>query len=395
MVLLRQKRAKKLIRIWFLVILILYNLAIFKSVKPYKSDFLTFYSSAIILRKQASMLYDQGIQKEYQDITLSGFGQNDLYPHLPFVNPPFYLIPYIPMTFFPPLVGYYIFISILFLFSCLDCLILVNIFPIKISRSHALFIALTFTPVEVALIETQSSIMTLFLFILIYFFLKKRRYFWAGFIGSLMFYKPQFGIVLAIYFLIRRERNLLLGIFSGAIILAFVSYLLINGNILSFFKINKWYFLNETSPVSTSSSLFMTSLQGFFVQLNHFISFLPERLLTMFSSLILLILTYFKINKFKNHNKYLAQTFCWIVITTLLVSMHVHYHDVIILLFPYFYYLSNNKLISIKLIILSGWVIYWFAYFTPFNPYPLFFIPTIYLLILYILMWKETNKFLY
>lgn len=264
---------------------------------------------------------------------------------------------------------------------------------------------------------TQSSIFTLLIFISVYWLLKKQQWLLAGLAGSLLLYKPQIAIVLYIYLLLLRNRKIFAGLVIGALAMISISLIMTQGHLGDLIKLLP-EFINHpgATPVNRITWL------GFFTQAQVYFPQLPAKALALIVSLITLTWVLNKIAAYPPWSPKFPQVFSLIIITTLLSSFHAHYHEAVLLFFPLFYtsslLLSKNSSIcaeamkippkinknidfhgegvshrlpslKVRLIIVSGWLVFFFAIFSPFYPQPMPFIITLYLFFLLIIMVRE------
>ena len=146
----------------------------------------------------------------------------------------------------------------------------------------------------------------------------------------------------------------------------------------------------------------MISLQGFYSQIaNFFPSFTSINLFSIITSLAVISLTILTIRKIKPNSSTFPIAYGLIIITTLLVGYHVHLHEALLLLFPFFFYykqLTNTpNQTKFYLIVALGWITF-FLYFlsihsTDFSQ-PIPFIPTLYLILIFFLNLKYLRSIL-
>lgn len=359
-----------------------------------ESDFRIFYSAAVILRAEPQRLYDFTYQQEVQDryIPRPVDMSKQYSAFLVFVYPPFYLLPFIPLTYLHPESAYRITQVILGLILVIAIYFLTRLFPPKAHAGHLGLGALAFAPVFESLRQTHISGIVLMLFIGIYACFRQKKYEFAGFLGSLLLYKIQLAVVLLIYMLFSRNKRMAGGFIIGSLILGGLSLLLMRGDPGSFFHMNVWYaFFHEGDAYKNIS---MLSWQGLFSALELF--FFPAVSLRI-PAIAVSIMTLFFVFMFlprRIQDAKLPGLFSLIIITTLVSGLHVHQYEGVLLLFPLyvlFHYSASRKA---YLLAGAGWVILLLNIFTYTEVSPFYFLPALYLAasILFALRWIRAGS---
>lgn len=347
------------------------------------SDLRAFYTAAKIIQDNPTKLYNLDTQSQYQEeLFFEYFPQKQAYL-LPFVNPPFILIPIIPLTLLNFKTAYLT--SGFFLFGLLlYCIYLLkNIFPVT-NKSLVILWALSFAPVYITLSEMQNSIVSLFLFILFYYLYKKRAFFLSGFVTSLLLYKPQIAFLLITYILLFGDKRAKKGLLIGSLFIIFLNLVLVNFDVIPFLEISHWYSTNfETNLIEAKSKV---SFLGLLAHLNYFFKFLPVQSLAWILSGFASILMFWTIFRLKKAQRFSGAAFCLVIITTILSGIHVHYHDAILLLIPLFWIYHKYDTWKTHLIIGLGWTSFLIANLAIYSYKIIFFHPTIYLIFGYFLL---------
>ena len=370
---------------FFISIIIFYGYKI-ATHKYYQSDFVSFYSSAQILREEPDKLYDFITQTKYQLSLLPDnirhLPGNHFYP---FINPPFFLLPFSAVLSLTPQLGYLAILFSIGVIAVICIWALLKLFPLgKKTAFLIVLLILAYAPTFTTIYLTQSSFTSLFIFIAVYYLLIRNHWFAAGLVSSLLLYKPQLGVVLYLYLILQRNKHLIGGLLIGSLVFFSCSWLLTRGNLFSLLTSLPEF----THQIGAGPKIRITWL-GFFHQLSDFIPWLPYQPLTYIFSLATIIWGITKVYRIKPTSKYFPYAYSIIIIITLLSSIHAHYQETVLLLFPLFIYLQKFNSIKLYLVIALGWIIYLLAIFDPFFPQPFLFLPTIYLIALLILLVKH------
>lgn len=339
----------------------------------YNSDFRVFYSSGYILRTQPQSLYSQELQSSIQQ---------QFFPHadtafytLSFINPPYLALVFAPLSLLPAQLAFYVWVG------CNTLVLIGCVYLLKLNLSFQspflqLLITVTcFVPVFVAFKNGQTSLFTLFLLLLIDYQLKKKKRVLAGFLTSLLWYKPQIAVFLSLYWILQQKSRYLLGVVFGGIALLVISILLLGLNNPSFVSTFLGYVFTSSPEHSKEA---MISWQGFFWQLHHYLPTLsPSHLTVLATGLTLLIVGVWAYRK-KLHLYPSDQVLAFLLPLILLCGIHVHVHDAVLLLIPLSKLLSSHRHRDV-FIAVAGYFIFLLAYFSPFYPSVFPFVPTLYL----------------
>lgn len=362
----------------FISIIIFYGYKIITH-QYYRSDFVSFFSSVQILRDRPKELYDFTIQNKYQlkllPKDLRELPGNHFYP---FINPPFFLLPFLPLLNHAPQSAYSTMMISIIVIASICLLWLAKLFPASPKKTILIvLIALSYAPTFSTIYLTQSSFTSLLVFIATYYFLVNQKWFSTGLTASLLLYKPQLAIVLFLYLILQQKKRLIVGLITGAMMLLILSLILTQGNLFSLLSSLPEF----THQIGAGPKIRITWL-GFFHQLSDFIPQLPYQLLTYIFSLGTIIWGIKSIHKIKPSSKHFPYVYSIIITTTLLASIHAHYQETVLLFIPLFAYLSKFSSLKLFLIIALGWITYLLSIFNPFFPQPLLFLPTMYLIVI-------------
>jgi hypothetical protein len=186
--------------------------------KPVGTDFIQFYTAGETLRSgNEGSLYDLAYQHQQQ----LGIAQGEFDGYYAFLYPPFFAWLFVPISLLPYQVSF-----LLWSLAGLACL-WYGLRLLKAKNPGRKFAwALTFFPVFTCVSFGQNSLLSLFLFSLVYALWKRRAGFWAGLAASLMLYKPQIILGLGLLWLLewRRDWRALVGLAAGGSVLAGLTF---------------------------------------------------------------------------------------------------------------------------------------------------------------------------
>ncbi len=302
------------------------------------TDFISFYTGALIVRNgEGRFLYDEKTQGKYQ----KPFSQNLSVKLLPYRNPPFVALFFIPFTLFSfgnayLLLGFLNMGAVLFI-GYLSRKLFINIRqPIFFS-----LIPLLYWPVIQNFILGQISLFLSLVFFLVYLFYKKGRYFSAGLIIGLLLFKPQYLLITPFLFLLSKGKSFLMGLIVSALVILAVSFL-----VSGFTGLAKYpHFIAATeNPIYGSriwhyytldSALKMVGFGDKSAVLNFF-----------------LYLTFFVLFVFRKKFLSFDRIFVFITLCAILFSVHSLTHDSAILLLPIFILMNQKKWLPVLVLLL-------------------------------------------
>lgn len=338
------------------------------------SDFRVFYTSAVLLRTDPQNLYDPIAQATLQRaLFYSPSAKDELI--LSFINPPTALLTYLPVSYFPPRVAFFLYSGLSLIIESIAIYVLVRVFANHWSpKQKILFIlfSLSFTPTYINLISGQHSSSTLLLFTFALLSLSKLAWTRAGILLGLLTYKPQ--LILSTLFFLRHFKKMGRGIILGLIASLGLIALLISRYQMEFFAT----FLDYAASTSLEhGKVAQLSWQGFVHQLNLFFPLSPWWATLLLSAVTLIGGTVLANNKRNS----VFQTAAFSIPLLLLGAIHIHTHDALLLLIP-IAYLWDSKSVQVRILLCWTWVCFFFAYFSPFYPYPFVFFPQLTLILL-------------
>lgn len=204
-------------------------------------DFTSFYSAALMLRRgRGPALYDLGQEFAYQQQFAPAIRLRN--SPLPFLRPAFETLIFVPLTFLPYTKAYLLWTALGCGFAMAVPFLLGlhgGILPDH-SRAILALLPLTFTPVFLALIQGQDSILLLLVYTLVYLCLKKHNDFGAGACLALACFKPQLTLPIVLILLVRRSKSLALGFTSTTGLLLGCSVLLVGWRNVLHYPIYVW-----------------------------------------------------------------------------------------------------------------------------------------------------------
>jgi len=178
------------------------------------TDYLQFYASGITLRQgQSDQLYDFLFQSQ-EEQEIAGPGLESFHA---FITPPFLAWLFVPLSLLPYLWSFTIW-SILGLFFIW---LSIHLLSARHQVKRSLW-SITWFPVFAAISFGQNSLLSLFLFSLVYWFWRKEHRIMAGLAGSLLLFKPQLVLGFGLLWLLewRKDWKSLIGLFIGGASLA-------------------------------------------------------------------------------------------------------------------------------------------------------------------------------
>jgi len=182
------------------------------------TDYLQFYASGVTLQQgQTANLYNFEFQSQLEQ-SIAGPGLTSYHA---FLTPPFMAWLFLPLTRLPYSWSFvaWSLLSFMFLWGSLKI----------IGSTHTLKIfvwALTWFPIFASISFGQNSLLSLFLFCLVYGLWRKDKRLAAGLVSSLLLYKPQMVLGIGLLWLLdwRRDWKALLGLSLGGATLAGLSF---------------------------------------------------------------------------------------------------------------------------------------------------------------------------
>jgi len=327
--------------VFFLVILGTYGLLWWGArdrIVQGNSDFISYYTAARMMQDRVGpALYDLNRQSVYQDRILKSLGSPVRFQDglLAYNHPPFELSWYLPLGRLHYLRAYAVWVLVSF--GCFVAGVWLLVRNPGESWTAAVLPtlgSLAFFPVFITLLQGQDSA-TLFLFwVLAYRKMQQGREAWAGFWLSFMLQKFQILIPTLFILLLKRRGRILAGFLGGSVLLLLVSLVLVRfSGLESYLRL-----LVEMSGGVERRGIYpsqMHNLRGQFYALCYQKSPLLANGLTAAASLAMLVLLWIVWKeKWETDEPRFALKFSLLVTITVLVSPHLNFHDLAILLLP-------------------------------------------------------------
>ena len=300
------------------------------------SDFLSYFAGASIIKNdKANLIYDISTQKESLE--------NIIYPLKGsitnrFISPPFVALLYLPFTYLNYFTAYKLFfianlgLLLIFLFLMEE-----TFKKLRKKYEWLTIVPFYFIPVATTLFMGQTSFLLALIFLLIYICLNKKKSKEVGILSATLLIKPQF--IVAIPFLIllvKRKKEFLLWFLISILILFLLSFLMVGPKALSDYLP---YLLLTENPEFGNRANQMFSLHAAISYL-----FFKSNLTNLYSLIINFALYTYSLYLFsKRVSKMRLKTaFIIVIFLTLVFSVHVLSHDLILLLLPIFIILNDT-----------------------------------------------------
>ena len=349
----------------------------------YPTDYVAFLAASRVLMVSPHQLYDYSAQLISQLQLVPDDPAISPTPLIPFANPPTFLIFFLPFSKLPPALAYKIMIILNLGVLVIILRKLTELFPVKSTFQRLLVLALacSFAPVYNTIVQVQSSLVTLLIIIYVYASLRSQKWWLAGLVSSTLFYKPQLGIVLWLYLLLSVNRQVIWGLLVGGLGWLAISWLMAGNWVSSWISAIRLF-----STYDNTSLPSLVSWVGLWHQLLKVWPGLPADTIAYIFSLLTLLTSGLMLSKISIKSKLLPQAFSIIIMTTLLSVIHVHYQEVVMLIFILFSNHTQLHLRKVQILVALGWLIYLLAIFSPWYPASLPILPTIYLVVLWIVI---------
>ena len=195
------------------------------------TDYLQFYAAGITLQRgEADKLYDFSYQSSLER-EIAGPGLSNFHA---FLTPPFLAWLFVPLSRLSYLWSFMVWaiLSLGFLIASLKLL--------GVDKPQRAFVwALTWFPIFASLSFGQNSLLSLLILSLTYRLWKSQKPFLAGITASLILFKPQLIIGVAILWLLRwrKDWQAILGVLTGGIILSGFTYFLLPDASLNYLRL--------------------------------------------------------------------------------------------------------------------------------------------------------------
>lgn len=173
------------------------------------ADFIAFYTAAQIAGTTPEKLYDVPTQQSIQQQI-----RPDLPPtrHWHYLYPPFFAIPLLALAPLTYLQAYWAWTTASLILYALSILILVSLLPAAAEAGSIFVIAASAPALIWCLLTGQTTALSLFLWILAFYWIKRGKPFFSGFTLGLLSYRFQYLILLAPILLLKKFWMPILGL---------------------------------------------------------------------------------------------------------------------------------------------------------------------------------------
>ncbi len=193
-----------------------------------ETDFLATYTAGkMVIGGEGHRLYNLNAQRQTQQpISHINLPPDDL---LPYITPPFFIVPFLPLFFLPFYGAFAVMASINVLLTILTLILLKNNLPGFNSIGWVTVVLATFSffPWFVNLMQGQNAVITMLILSGVFVLLKHRRDGWAGAVLALGLFKPQLNIIFFAVLVAKKRWRAVLAYLGVALILLAISYLLV------------------------------------------------------------------------------------------------------------------------------------------------------------------------
>jgi alpha-1,2-mannosyltransferase len=287
------------------------------------TDYIQFYASGLTLRQDnAALLYDFSYQSALE-VEIAGPELTNFHA---FLTPPFLAWLFVPFSMLPYVWSFIIW-SLLSLGGLYASL---KILGVKHTRRTYLW-TLCWFPVFAAVSFGQNSLLSLLILSLSYITWRRQRSFLSGLITSLMLFKPQLVIGIAILWLVcwRKDWKALLGLLTGGGILAGLTWIFLPEAATNYIQMAIKYLpgmiYQEQFPL-----YHLHALRGFWTLLLPGMDGLSETI----SILISLVALGFFIDIVMRSRHRPALSYAAVIAATILITPHAMIYDWVLLLIP-------------------------------------------------------------
>jgi glycosyl transferase family 87 len=302
-----------------------------------RSDFISYYTAGQLIKERPHDLYDLKLQAEFQDRILGSLGSTIRFRDglLAYNHPPFEIVWFVPLASLPYLGAFTLWALMSSACFVAGTLLLAwDMNADKVALNWIYLLSLSFLPVLATLFQGQDSGILFLCWVLTYRNLKDHRDGRAGLSLSLVLQKFQLLVPLLLLLLLKRRWKALAGFMGGSAVLLLVSWALVGLSGLESYarllvEMSGWV---ERRGIYPSQ---MHNFRGQFYALLYPDHVVLANFLTIIASLLLLALVAKAWGRsWEVDRPEFELKFALLLITTLLVSPHLNFHDLSILLLP-------------------------------------------------------------
>jgi hypothetical protein len=304
-----------------------------------KSDFISYFTaSKLALSGQAHSLYDLGIQEEFQKQILQDLGSNISVKDglLPYIHPPFEVVWFMPLAKLAYVPAFLVWVGVsLSCFGAGTAILLRSCNRTQLlTLREALLGTMAFLPLLATLLQGQDTAMVFFFLAMAFHDLRTSREFRSGIWISLCLQRFQLLPLFLLIFLFKKRWKILAGFGFGGIVLGLISLALVGATGIAGYSTLLIQMIGWVDKYGIHPSQ-MDCLKGQFCALwpNG-----PLKLVmgaTLFVSLSFTALLLFAWRgKWDVRSMDFSLRFSFLVIVSLMVSPHVNFHDLSLLIIP-------------------------------------------------------------
>ena len=306
-------------------------------VKEGRSDFISYYTAAQLIKERPGSLYDLKLQAQYQDRILGNLGSSIRFTDglLAYNHPPFEIVWFVPLASLSYLGAFSLWALISSACFAVGIMLLTwEINADKASLNWLYALSFLFLPLLATLFQGQDSGILFLFWVVTYRTLRQRKDGWAGFWLSLVLQKFQLLVPSLLLLLFKRRWKVLAGFMGGSAVLLLVSWVLVGLSGLESYarllvEMSGWV---ERRGIYPSQ---MHNFRGQFYALLYPEHIVLANFLTAAASFLLLaLLAKAWGGSWEVDHPEFDLKFSLLLITTLLVSPHLNFHDLSILLLP-------------------------------------------------------------
>ncbi len=287
------------------------------------TDYIQFYAAGLTLQRgNVDLLYDFSYQSELE-LEIAGTELTNFHA---FLTPPFLAWLFVPFSLLPYPWSFLVWsiISLLALFASIKLL--------GANRPWRAYLwTLCWFPIFAAISFGQNSLLSLLILSLTYLLWRRQQTFLAGFAASLILFKPQLIIGIAILWIIRwrKDWKALFGLLTGAGILGGLTYIYLPEAAADYIRLAIDFLPNMI--YSDQFPLYhLHALRGFWILLFPGLDWLAEAVSLLFS----LIAAFYFIRFTICHSNYSAICYAAAIAFTILITPHAMIYDWSLLLIP-------------------------------------------------------------
>ena len=300
------------------------------------SDFLSYFTGASIIKNnRADLIYDLSTQKEFfEDIIypLKGTITNR------FISPPFVALLYLPFTYLNYFAAYKLFfIANLGLFVILLFLMDKTFTKLGDKYKFLIIVPFYFIPTATTLFMGQTSFLLAIIFFLIYICLDKKKSKEVGILSAALLIKPQYVVAIPFLFLLVKQKKQFFLWFMGASLCLLLASLFIASPKALLDLIPNALLTENPEFGNRANQMFSLHAAISYIFFNSNLSNYYSLIINFVLYTLGLYLFTKRVGKMR-----FKMAFIIVIFLTLVFSVHVLSHDLILLLLPIFIILNDT-----------------------------------------------------